>query len=306
MNFTQSIWEALESLNGNKMRSGLTVLGIVIGVAAVIAMLAVGRGAEASITGSISGIGTNLLFVFRGDLNDTVRNPKPLTMGDANAIADRFAAPSVEAVAPALQGNATVSFGGEQISTQLYGVTPDYFQVRNYSITEGEYINEEHLLGRASVVILGPEVADTIFGLKTTRIRSLSGEQPVFSNNDLLKSRIRNYKRMYERRVLFGIGVIYQTPPEKLELIPKIIREIVESQENTRFDRSHFKEFGDFSLNFETVYWVKDADYNLYMDIHQAINLQIYRRFEKEGIEFAYPSQTLFLNKEGGSSIPQS
>ena len=164
MNFTQSIWEALESLNGNKMRSGLTVLGIVIGVAAVIAMLAVGRGAEASITGSISGIGTNLLFVFRGDLNDTVRNPKPLTMGDANAIADRFAAPSVEAVAPALQGNATVSFGGEQISTQLYGVTPDYFQVRNYSITEGEYINEEHLLGRASVVILGPEVADTIFG----------------------------------------------------------------------------------------------------------------------------------------------
>ncbi len=164
MNFTQSIWEALESLNGNKMRSGLTVLGIVIGVAAVIAMLAVGRGAEASITGSISGIGTNLLFVFRGDFNDTVRNPKPLTMGDANAIADRFAAPSVEAVAPALQGNAVVSFGGEQISTQLYGVTPEYFQVRNYLITEGEYINEEHMLGRASVVLLGPEVAEEIFG----------------------------------------------------------------------------------------------------------------------------------------------
>jgi len=164
LNFTQSIWEALESLNGNKMRSGLTVLGIVIGVAAVIAMLAVGHGAEASITGSISGIGTNLLFVFRGDLNDSVRNPKPLTMGDANAIADRFAAPSVEAVAPALQGNAIVSFGGEQISTQLYGVTPEYFQVRNYLITEGEYINEEHLLGRASVVLLGPEVAKTIFG----------------------------------------------------------------------------------------------------------------------------------------------
>lgn len=164
MNFTQSIWEALESLNGNKMRSGLTVLGIVIGVAAVIAMLAVGRGAEASITGSISGIGTNLLFVFRGDFNDEVRNPKPLTMGDANAIADRFAAPSVEAVAPALQGNAIVSFGGKQISTQLYGVTPAYFQVRNYLITEGEYINEEHFLGRASVVLLGPEVAEEIFG----------------------------------------------------------------------------------------------------------------------------------------------
>lgn len=164
MNLTQSILEALESLNGNKMRSGLTVLGIVIGVAAVIAMLAVGRGAEASITGSISGIGTNLLFVFRGDLNDSVRNPKPLTIGDSDAINDKFAAPSVEAVAPALQGNAIVSFGGEQVSTQLYGVTPEYFQVRNYAVTEGEYIIEEHLLGRASVVLLGPEVAENIFG----------------------------------------------------------------------------------------------------------------------------------------------
>jgi len=164
MNITQSIFEALESLNGNKMRSGLTVLGIVIGVAAVIAMLAVGRGAEASITGSISGIGTNLLFVFRGDMNDTVRNPKPLTLGDADALTDQFAAPSVEAVAPALQGNAIVSFGGEQMSTQLSGVTPEYFSARNYLITEGEYINEEHLLGRASVVLLGPDIAEELFG----------------------------------------------------------------------------------------------------------------------------------------------
>ena len=164
MNLTQSIFEALESLNGNKMRSGLTVLGIVIGVAAVIAMLSVGRGAEESITGSISGIGTNLLFVFRGDMSDTIRNPKPLTNSDADAIADKFAAPSVEAVAPALQGNAEVSFGGEQISTQLFGVTPDYFTARNYLIAEGKYITEEHLLGRASVVLLGPEVAEEIFG----------------------------------------------------------------------------------------------------------------------------------------------
>ncbi len=164
MNLTQSIFEALESLNGNKMRSGLTVLGIVIGVAAVIAMLSVGRGAEESITGSISGIGTNLLFVFRGDMSDTIRNPKPLTISDADAIADKFAAPSVEAVAPALQGNAEVSFGGEQISTQLFGVTPDYFTARNYLIAEGKYITEEHLLGRASVVLLGPEVAEEIFG----------------------------------------------------------------------------------------------------------------------------------------------
>ena len=111
MTIGQAFLEALESLSGNKLRSGLTVLGIVIGVAAVIAMLAVGRGAEASITGSISGIGTNLLFVFRGDPGDNIRNPKPLTMADADALRDQFAAPSIAAVAPALQGDATVSFG---------------------------------------------------------------------------------------------------------------------------------------------------------------------------------------------------
>ena len=164
MSIGRAFLEALESLSGNKLRSGLTVLGIVIGVAAVIAMLAVGRGAEASITGSISGIGTNLLFVFRGDPGDNVRNPKPLTLGDAEALRDQFAAPSVEAVAPALQANGVISFGGEQTSPQIFGVTPEYFQVRNYNITEGEFITEEHMLGRASVVLLGPEVAETLFG----------------------------------------------------------------------------------------------------------------------------------------------
>jgi putative ABC transport system permease protein len=164
MTLLQAFLEALESLSGNKLRSGLTVLGIVIGVAAVIAMLAVGQGAQESITGSISGIGTNLLFVFRGDPGDNVRNPKPLTLGDADALRDQFTAPSIEAVAPALQGNGVVSFGGEQTSPQLFGVTPEYFQVRNLKLAEGEFITEEHMLGRASVVIIGSEVADTLFG----------------------------------------------------------------------------------------------------------------------------------------------
>ena len=159
MSIGQAFLEALESLSGNKLRSGLTVLGIVIGVAAVIAMLAVGRGAEASITGSISGIGTNLLFVFRGDPGDNIRNPKPLTTADADALRDQFAAPSIAAVAPALQGNATVSFGGEQAAPQLFGVTPEYFQVRNLNLAEGELITEEHMLGRANVILLGPQVA---------------------------------------------------------------------------------------------------------------------------------------------------
>ncbi len=177
MSFAQALFEALESLNGNKMRSGLTVLGIVIGVAAVIAMLAVGNGAQESITGSISSIGTNLLFVFRGGPEQggggpgggppgrrSGNNDRPLTLGDAQAIADPFAAPSVQAVAPIIQGNGTLTFGGENATTQISGVTGEYAQVRNMEVEEGEFINEEHSLGRMSVVVLGPETAIKLFG----------------------------------------------------------------------------------------------------------------------------------------------
>ena len=134
-------------------------------------------------------------------------------------------------------------------------------------------------------------------GLKTTRLRSLSGEQLIFANNDLLQSRIRNFKRMNERRVVFSLGVTYDTPRQKLQEIPQLIREIVESQEQVRFDRAHFKAFGDFSLNFETVYYVLSPDYNLYMDIQQAINLALYERFEQMSVEFAFPTQTLHIEK---------
>lgn len=139
-------------------------------------------------------------------------------------------------------------------------------------------------------------------GLKTTRVRSLSGEQLVFSNNDLLKCRIRNYGRMFERRIAFTIGVVYQTSAEKLEQIPKILEDILLKQESARFDRAHFQRFGDFSLNFEIVYYVESSDYRLYMDIQQAVNLEIYRRFADAGIEFAYPTQTLFVNRDTAST----
>ena len=178
MNFGQALLEAIESLNGNKMRSGLTVLGIVIGVAAVIAMLAVGNGAQASITGSISSIGTNLLFVFRGaregpgggggggggQPRSSGNNDRPLTLEDAAAIADRFVAPSVSAVAPIIQGNATLTYGSEKTSVQISGVTTDYAPVRNIEVSEGEFINQEQVLGRMSVVALGSGTADTLFG----------------------------------------------------------------------------------------------------------------------------------------------
>jgi len=175
MTIAQALFEALESLNGNKMRSGLTVLGIVIGVAAVIAMLAVGNGAEASITGSINSIGTNLLFVFRGGPEGegghggppdrrSGKNERPLTLADAAAIADPFAAPSVMAVAPMIQVNGTLTYGGEKTSVPISGVTAEYKSVRNMEMSEGEFINAEHVLGRMSVVALGPDTADTLFG----------------------------------------------------------------------------------------------------------------------------------------------
>jgi small-conductance mechanosensitive channel len=136
-------------------------------------------------------------------------------------------------------------------------------------------------------------------GLKTTRVRSLSGEQLVFGNNDLLESRIRNYKRMQERRVVFGVGVTYQTPHQKLQKIPAMLREAVEAQQNVRFDRAHFKAFEDSSLSFEIVYYVLTPDYNVYMDIQQAINLAIFQRFENEEIDFAYPTRTLHVSPLG-------
>jgi putative ABC transport system permease protein len=165
LNLGQSILEAIESLSANKLRSGLTILGIVIGVAAVIAMLAVGDGAQQTITGSISGIGTNLLFVFSGNQQQDVRNGQPLTLSDAQALADQFQAPAVQAVAPVLQGNnLSVTVGGEQTTTTVNGVTPEYALVRNYHMTEGEFISQENELGNASVAILGPQVADKLFG----------------------------------------------------------------------------------------------------------------------------------------------
>jgi len=163
MNLTQAIIEALISLGSNKLRSSLTILGIVIGVSAVIAMLAVGTGAQDQITGTISGIGTNLLFVFQGNFQVRIRNPQPLTLADANALMDPILAPSIDLVAPILQGNLEVTYGGERLTSQVNGITPDYEMIRNYSLIEGEFISQNHILERASVALLGPEVADKLF-----------------------------------------------------------------------------------------------------------------------------------------------
>ncbi|MCE1254097.1 MAG: ABC transporter permease [Anaerolineae bacterium] len=163
MQIAQVVLEALESLNSNKMRSALTILGIVIGVAAVIAMLAVGEGAQNTITGSINDIGSNLIFVIGRNNQETVRNPKPFTMADANALKDPFLAPSIVEVAPVLQATLNVTYSKEQRQVTINGITPEFLSMRNYTVSEGELINADHLTGNASVALIGVDTAKNLF-----------------------------------------------------------------------------------------------------------------------------------------------
>ena len=165
------------------------------------------------------------------------------------------------------------------------------------------------LLGSLSIVLDKPfRVGDFIvvgeslgtvekIGIKTTRLKSITGEQLVVSNSDLLSSRIRNFKRMYERRVVFEIGVTYQTPPEALKKIKDKVAEIIQGLDGVRFDRAHFKNFGDSALVFEIVYFVLSSDYLIYMDCQEKINTELLMYFNEQGFEFAYPTQTIFVEK---------
>jgi small-conductance mechanosensitive channel len=190
---------------------------------------------------------------------------------------------------------AGLGIGGVAVALAVQNILGDLFAslsiVLDKPFVIGDFLMVGDLMGSVEYV-----------GLKTTRIRSLSGEQLVFSNADLLTSRIRNYGRMYERRVVFKIGVTYETPRDKLKRVPKIIRELIDGRENTRFDRSHFMEYGAYSLNFETVYYVLSPDYSVYMDIQQEIYFELHERLEQEGIDFAYPTQKLFLADSNAES----
>lgn len=170
MNLLSSLLEALESLTSNKVRTALTMLGIIIGVGAVIAMLAIGNGTEQAIVGEIEGIGTNLLFV-RTNRQD-VTNPEPLTIRDAEAIADPIFAPSVAAAAPVIQGQAELTNAGNAINVAFVGVTEEYRDVQTIELSEGEFFSSSQLSGLASAAILGTNVAENLFG----RAEGLVGE----------------------------------------------------------------------------------------------------------------------------------
>ncbi|HVY65495.1 MAG TPA: mechanosensitive ion channel family protein [Gammaproteobacteria bacterium] len=190
---------------------------------------------------------------------------------------------------------AGLGVGGIAVALAAQSILGDLFAslsiVLDKPFVVGDFLVIDELLGTVENV-----------GLKTTRLRSLSGEQVVLANADLLKSRIRNYGRMFERRVVFSFGVTYQTPPATLKRIPAMVRAAIESQPHVRFDRSHFQTFGDSALVFETVYYVLSPDYNLYMDIQQAVNLALYEQFAAESIDFAYPTRTVFV--AGASPVP--
>lgn len=183
---------------------------------------------------------------------------------------------------------AGLGIGGIAIALAVQNIVGDLFASVSIIVDKpfvvGDFIQVGQQLGTVDQI-----------GLKTTRLRSLSGEQLIFGNGDLLKSRIQNYKRMQERRIVFTIGIEYGTPRKAVEAIPGMIRAAIQMQPKIRIDRVHFKEFGDSALTYEAVYFVLSPDYNQYMDIQQAINFTLYRTFEEAGIGFAFPTRTVFV-----------
>lgn len=183
---------------------------------------------------------------------------------------------------------AGLGIGGIAVALAVQNVLGDLFASLSITLDRpfvvGDFLIVGDFLGSVEYI-----------GIKSTRLRSLSGEQIIISNSDLLGSRVRNYGRMNERRVLFATRIPYETPLEQLEQIPGLIRQIIEAQGNTRFDRSHLATHAPGSIDYETVYYVLSADYNKYMDIQQSINLQLHRALEQRGIKFAYPTQRMIV-----------
>jgi len=190
---------------------------------------------------------------------------------------------------------AGLGIGGVAVALALQSVLSDLFA--SFAI----HFDKPFLIG--DFIIVGDKmgVVEKI-GIKTTRIRALQGEEVVFANKELTDAQIQNFKKMRERRVLFTIGVIYETPQEHLQAIPALLRAIIESQEMVRFDRAHFARFDSSALTFEIVYYVLSDDYNVYMDIQQRINFGILEAFAERNITLAYPTQTLYLQQTTRSS----
>jgi len=184
----------------------------------------------------------------------------------------------------------SLGIGGIAIAFALQNILADLFA--SFAI----YFDKPFQVG--DFIVVGKDMGTVKrIGIRSTRLQTLQGEELVVSNKELTESRVHNYKRMEKRRTVFSFGLTYETPTEKLRKVPAIIKNIMDNIELVDLDRAHFKEFADFSLNFEVVYYLNSSDYNVYMNIQQEINLRLKEEFEKEGIEMAYPTQTIFLQK---------
>lgn len=190
---------------------------------------------------------------------------------------------------------AGLGIGGVAIALAVQNVLGDLFASLSIALDKPFRVGD--------FLVIGDEKGTVEqIGIKSTRLRSLSGEQIVMSNGDLLKSRVRNYGLLYERRASFTVGIVYETPIESVREVPALIEAAIRAQPKTRFDRSHFAGFGEYALNFEAVYFVLDAQYNTYMNIQQAINLQVMEEFSRRGIEFAYPTSKQFTVTQDGAA----
>src|SRR3989339_59832 len=183
---------------------------------------------------------------------------------------------------------ASLGIGGIAVALAVQSILSDIFS--SFSI----YFDRPFEIG--DFIIVGEHMGTVKdIGIKTTRIQSLQGEEVIISNKELTSTRIQNFKRMQQRRIVFKIGVNFETSLEKLKRAGEIIKETIKIQENVQLERVHFVNFGDYSLNFEAVYFVLNSDYNLYMDIQQNINFEIKESFEREGINMAYPTQMVYV-----------
>ena len=185
---------------------------------------------------------------------------------------------------------ASMGIGGIAIALAAQNILGDLFS--SFSI----YFDKPFEIG--DYIVVGDQ-SGTVkqIGLKTTRVEALQGEEIVFANRELTSSQVRNFKKMQKRRISFGFGLTYDTPTKKLKMIPKLLKGIFTKIKKVDLDRVHFHAFGDFSLNYEVVYYIKSGAYADYMDAQEKINLAIMDAFEKEGIEMAFPTQTLYMNK---------
>jgi len=179
-------------------------------------------------------------------------------------------------------GGITVALASQAVLGDLFG----YFVILfDRPFDSGDFIVTGDISGTIEAI-----------GIKTTKLRSLGGELIVIANSQLTSSKIHNYQHMERRRVVFSVSVPFDTDRRRLSAVPDIVRKAVEAREHTAFDRAHLRGFGQYSLDFEIVYFVTDADYNLYMDVQQAINFDIIEGFAREGIVFALPSRSVTLS----------